>query len=106
MSEPVLSEVSSVRTLAGKLGRYRQIAQHDSAEEPESRALANALSDVESSCRKIALELLPALVRGEGQESKTIDVLIEIGEELGHILYHVKDSHFYGYIHDRYSAHE
>ena len=105
MSEPVLSEVSSVRALADRLGRYPQIGQHDSAEEPEGWALANGLSDIEGSCRRIALDLLPLLVR-ESHESETLDLLTGIGEELGHILYHIKDSRFYRYIYERHLADE
>jgi hypothetical protein len=64
----------------------------------EAATLAHAFSDLEVSFRKFLDEQLPRLVTAKVSPGEVKDLLLDIGEELRHILYHIRDPKFYKYI--------
>jgi hypothetical protein len=56
-------------------------------EHKEAWALADSLSDLESSFREFLDEILPKLASSEGEE--LYDLLLETAESFRHILYHI-----------------
>ena len=84
--------------MAGLLARIERIAAFDDEEEEEAWRLAHALCDIRDSCEKIAQNLFPAIMSSGLSEDDLEEALLSIGEELRHILYHVKACRFYGYV--------
>lgn len=72
-----LNEFQKLKKLAEKLQKYKYISKFDSDNEPEAWRLAHSLSDLE------------AVIQ---------NALLDIGEELRHILYHIKDPKFFDYL--------
>ena len=76
--------------LARRLDTRPRVTRHDEGDHKEAWALAHALSDLEEASRSLALDLIPR-IRAEGIEDSEIDnLLVDIGEELRQILYHLK----------------
>jgi len=94
----VLAGVDEVKDLAAVLETMLTVRKFDTAGEPASWNLAHGLSDIEESCRTITERLLPALVDSSGGPGEVHEILLDIGEELRHVLYHVRDMPFYGYL--------
>ena len=99
MTDPSLSlqDFEQVKALAEKLGNLAQVSQFNSADEPQSWTLAYALRDIEGSCLKLADVCIPRLLKCES-EDELLATLHDIGEELKHVIYHVKDVRYYSYI--------
>lgn len=93
-----LHDAEAVRLLAEKLQQFRCVSKFDD-DESEAGRLAHSLSDLERSFNEVLLGLLPALLRADGEEL-VYNVLLDIGEELRHILYHINDPKFFGYLKD------
>ena len=93
----LLKDAKSIKHLAEKLNQFNTISKFDSEDEPEAWRLAHSLSDLEQSFSEILDNYLPALCQAEAEESIN-RVLLDIGEELRHILYHIKDPKFFRYL--------
>ncbi|MDX1920437.1 MAG: hypothetical protein SFU25_06840 [Candidatus Caenarcaniphilales bacterium] len=100
MKDKVSQNIQDLNFLAEKLARNKSLIKFNNPNEsePESWSLAYALLELENSCSKFTKELLPKLVSENLSEDEINDLLHEIGEELRHILYHIKDSKFYSYL--------
>jgi len=96
--EKIFHDVNIVKNLSDKLSKCKYIKKFDKKDEPESWTLALAFNDLEDSFRKILVDLFPKLIQKELNESEIKDLLLDIGEEFRHIIYHIKDSNFYGYL--------
>jgi hypothetical protein len=92
-----LEEAAAVASLAKRLARSPQVAAFDERDNPESWGLAHALSDLED-CPKVVEAYIPRLTEQELQPSELEELLLDIGEELRHILSHIENSRFYGYL--------
>lgn len=97
--EKLLNSVESINLLANKLQRFEFVRKFDSENEPEGSRLANSLSDLEQSFVEILENFLP-LVCSSSNEEEIKNALLDIGEELRHILYHIKDPKFFSYLID------
>ena len=95
---PFLGTAEQINRFARTLARYHCVTKFDRSSEPEAGALAHAFSDLEQSVRTLLCELLPKLVAGNLSEQEAYDLLLQIGEELRHIQYHIRDSRFYNYL--------
>jgi len=90
--------VEELKLLSDVLRRSRKVASFDRQGEEASDTVAYALLDIRESCDKIYKTHLPAL-ETQGISSEDIDnIMLEIGWELEHILYHIKDSRYYAYL--------
>lgn len=89
-----------LKQLAETLQKYECVSKFDSDSEPEAWRLAHSLSDLEQSFKKVLDCYLPALCEADNEEA-THGALLDIGEELRHILYHIKDPKFFAYLFDK-----
>jgi len=94
----VLNDVNAIKELANRLSKCYAVSKFDKKGHSEAWTLAHALSDLEQSFRRILDVQLMRLSGEELNESEINDLLLEIGEELRHILYHIRDSEFYKYL--------
>lgn len=98
--ERLLGTVAELKALAERLSKCRDVAKLDQGDHREAWALAHAFADLEESFGRILDDQLKKLTAGELGESETLDLLLEIGEELRHVLYHIHDPRFYRYLKD------
>jgi hypothetical protein len=76
------------------------VNSHNQNKEIEAATIAHGLSDMEDSFNKIK-ELIPKLATNDILTTDQVeDILMSIGEELRHILYHINDMKFYDYLKD------
>ncbi|HEU5259118.1 MAG TPA: hypothetical protein VFU28_24190 [Vicinamibacterales bacterium] len=92
---------AELRELAERLNTCDQVKRYDTAEEKQAWTLAHNLLDLAESCQALLSDLLPKLREGEPDSDRLNTVLLEIGEELRHVLYHIRDSEFYAYLRDQ-----
>lgn len=100
MSEPtVLRDQTAIKRLAERLSQCPEVTKHDRGEEKEAGVLAHSFWDLEESFRTFLNEQLPRLINDRATPAELCDILLEIGEEFRHILYHIHDPKFYHYLH-------
>jgi hypothetical protein len=88
------------RRLTERLARLKAVSQFDQPGEPQAATLAHSLTDLEKSFREILDALLPKLLNESLDSDQLNEVLLDIGEELRHVLYHIRDPKFFGYLID------
>lgn len=88
----------AARELADRLANIPSVSRFDVTEEPQGSTIAHALSGIADSSSVILNDLLPKLFDETKSTDELDDVLLDIGEELRHILYHIKDTKYYGYL--------
>ena len=93
----IFKDSLEINKLAEKLQKYECVSKFDSENDPEAWRLAHSLSDLEESFREILDNSLPALREANNEEALN-NALLDIGEELRHILYHIKDPRFFAYL--------
>lgn len=93
-----LGNINTVKQLANFLSKCPQVNKLDHGKHNEAGTIAHAFSDLEDSFSKLMAEYFPKLAKREIKESEIKDCLLEIGEELRHILYHIHDPKFYKYL--------
>lgn len=96
---PKVLDFASEERLAGRLAHLSSLSRFDSPDEPQSVTVAHSLAGMEDSFHAIFLKLVPSLLENTDTVSD-VDVLHEIGEEIRHILYHIKDAEYYSYLLD------
>ncbi len=96
--ERVLKDVTEWEALAERLSKCPEVTRYDTGQEKEAWTLAHAFADLEESLRAFLDDQLPRLAQGNLQPSETYDLLLDIGEEFRHILYHIQDPKFYKYL--------
>lgn len=84
--------------LIDAISRCSRVREFDRPDEPEASTLAHAFLDLEESFKRFINEHLPELTRSDLSEQQVCDRLHEIGEELRHILYHIRDPRSYEYL--------
>ena len=96
----LLMTPENARQLAERLQRLESVTQFDQPGEPQAATLVHSLTDLEKSFREITDALLPRLLNKSLGPEQLNDVLLDIGEEFRHVLYHIKDPKFFGYLID------
>jgi hypothetical protein len=66
--------------------------------ESEAERLSHGLLDIEESFNKIYNEIVPKLLSKNLKIDEIDDLLLDIGEEFRHILYHINDSRYFEYL--------
>jgi hypothetical protein len=89
---------ANLSQMAQNLSVCEQVRQYDTSEEKEAWTLAHAFLDLTESFRKFSEEQLPKLSAGQMDSNQVNDLLLEIGEDFRHILYHIFDSRYYAYL--------
>jgi hypothetical protein len=100
MGRRLLEGVTEVKHLAEILSQCKSVARFDTDEEKQAWTLAHCFSDLEASFRAILEQHLPALISDSSLSQDVEDRLHDIGEELRHILYHIRDPRYYRYLLD------
>jgi hypothetical protein len=91
--------VTGIPELARLLSTSATVGSFDSGGESEAWALAHALIDMRDAFETINHELLERLVTLTDDDAIHA-CLLDIGEELRHVLYHIDDSNFFAYLRD------
>jgi hypothetical protein len=86
------------KELANILSQCKQVTKYDEGDNKEAWTMSHAFIDLETSFSKFSDELLPKLLNKNLSEKEIQKILIDIGEEFRHILYHIKDPKFYNYL--------
>jgi hypothetical protein len=95
----VIKTVEDVKRLADRLSRCPEVTHFDDGENKEAWGLADSFADLEDSFRAFLDDQLPRVVQGNLQPSEMHDLLLDIGEEFRHILYHILEQQkFYKYL--------
>lgn len=82
---------------AERLARLPEVTRFDDGDHKEAPALADSISDLESSFREFLEEILPKLASSEGDE--LYDLMLETAESFRHILYHILEQQkFFRYV--------
>jgi hypothetical protein len=97
----LLADAGEVVRLGEALDSLLPMRKFDHEGEPGGWNVAHGLADIELSCRTIVDERLPALMAAVNDPATCQEVLLEIGEDLRHILYHTRDMRFFRYLDDR-----
>lgn len=93
----LLGELENVEKLAEILSHSKDVTKYDDADNKEAWTIAQGFSDIEESFQRL-LNLLPKLLDDKITDSEINDLLLDIGEEFRHILYHIKDMRYYDYL--------
>lgn len=91
-------KLKKVKKLAKYLKDHKKISALSLEDEPGEWNVAYSFVELEESLQK-TLDLLRKLM--EEQPEKTLeDILLELGEEFRHIIYHIRDNRYYSYLFD------
>jgi hypothetical protein len=85
-------------SLIAILRKSKKVNSLDSDNEMEAVRLAHAILDMSDSFKAISEQLIPKLTSNEITSEEIEEILLDIGEELRHVVYHIKDTRFYDYI--------
>ena len=89
---------SEIKYLADSIFNIENVKKYCSDQHDEATTLAHAVVDIEKSCSILLNNSIPKLFDKTLSTEKKYDLLLDIGEELRHILYHINDSRFYNYL--------
>jgi len=98
MSERHLDTVDRVNQLAARLRQVLAVRRHDQGGEKAAAEIAQGLSDIEESCHALLFQHIPRLTASDTETGDVEDILLDIGEELRHILYHINDISYFAYL--------
>jgi len=84
--------------LARKLETCIDVAKLDTADEKEAWTLAHDILDLDEAFKELTSGLFRRLESAELSSDEINDVLLEIGEQLRHIRYHIDDSRYFAYL--------
>jgi hypothetical protein len=85
-----------VRKLSSKIKNSNVIKKNLPKWEHEADVIAIALLEIKQSFEKIYKDYIYRF----DNENKPDDILLDIGEEFRHVLYHIKDMNYFSYLFD------
>jgi len=91
----LLKRGEDINNLALRLQRSNKVNAFDNGDYKESGTLAHCFSDLESSFSTFLDILLPKLMIENITPEEIEDTLFDIGQELNHILYHIKTAKYF-----------
>jgi hypothetical protein len=95
-NERILQDMSIMAALAKRLARSADVSKFDAGvDDPEAWALAHVLSEFEESFSN-CLAILPRLI--EADSSEINELLLDFGEGLRNIVFHLENSRYYAYL--------
>lgn len=98
--EKLLEKDVTLKLLAEKISICSDLKTNQSSKNEEAWSIVHSLSDMEESFHKIYNEYLIKLLNNSLSQEEINDILLDIGEELRHISYHIKAPRFYKYLND------
>jgi hypothetical protein len=90
--------IEEAESLRRRLAQSAFVSRLDGDEHEEAGAIAYGLGDIAESCQEILDQRLPALRRPGISDEEIEELLIEIREDLRHILYHLSESRFFALV--------
>ena len=96
--EHILEKGEKIFNLAKTLSKSSKVNSYDDKKNKESWTLAHSFNDLEESFKTLMTVLFPKLMANSLHEDEINELLLDIGEEFRHIIYHIKDPNFYRYI--------
>ncbi len=93
-----LADMDTVKSLALVLSTCAEVNRYDQGSEREAWTLALAFGDIEESFSKIYNDLVPKLLTEALNPDEVKNLLLCIGEELRHVLYHIRDPQYFKYL--------
>jgi hypothetical protein len=96
----VLEDNANIKKLAERLERCAEVQAFNAGGDKEAWSIAHAFGDLEKSFLTVLEAQLPRLMDTTLEPSEIKDLLLDIGEEFRHILYHLKDMRFYRYLYE------
>ena len=94
MNEPIPDDPKLQLALAERWSETLDFSAYDRPDEPGAWNLIYSLKGIQDSCRSLLDEELPKVVAASTEEGLQ-DALLEVGIELGHLLYHVRDARYF-----------
>jgi K+/H+ antiporter YhaU regulatory subunit KhtT len=89
--------VEKLNAVTRNLEKCERVTMHTTKEENQADTLANALIDIEVAMENISREI-PKFYLEDLTSDEVDDLILELGEELRQILYHIEDSRVYDYL--------
>lgn len=93
-AKPVLD----IERLASLLALCPEVTRLNTPGEDEAWALAHHLTDLEEAFRVMLDDLFVKLGSPEADAAARYEVLLDIGEELRHVMYHIREARFFKYL--------
>lgn len=95
----VIRDVHDISRLAEKLSKSPEVARFNQGDHREEWALAGSFADLEESFRIFIDDQLPKLTNGTLSDEELSGLLIQIGVNFQHVLYHIlTQPKFYNYL--------
>ena len=91
---------AELKRIAERLSTCEQVTRFDTAEDKQAWSVAHDLLDLAESFRTYLNEQFPRLTDRNLNAEELNGVLLDMGEEFRHILYHIRNSEFYAYLRD------
>ena len=92
--------IEKLKALIKNLEKCERVTKYSTSEENQADTLANSFLDIENALNVIIKEQIPRLYLNDLDANDVDDLILDIGEELRHILYHIYDTKVYGYLRD------
>jgi len=92
------SNPDNIKVLADNLSKCPEVTRYDTEKEKEAWVLALSFDELEDSFNRFLYEHLPRLADTQATPSEVYNILLDIGEEFRHIMYHIHDPMFYKYL--------
>jgi len=89
---------NKINYLAKILLKSSKVNSYNDEENKEAWTLSHSINDIEESIKILLNEFFPKLRNETIQENEINDLLLDIGEEFRHIIYHIKDPKFFRYL--------
>ena len=89
--------IEKLKIITRNLEKCERVTKLSTKEENQADTLANALIDIEDTLKKINVHITK-LYLNDLKSEETDDLILELGEELRHILYHINDTSVYDYL--------
>jgi hypothetical protein len=90
--------IEKLKILTTNLEKCERVTRYSTQEENQADTLANGYIDMEASMTAITKKLIPQLYKADITSEEVDDIILDIGEELRHILYHINDTNVYDYL--------
>jgi len=90
--------IEKLSRITHNLKKCKRVIKYSTNEEDQADTLANSFIDIEESLKKIIMEEIPKMYTCDLSKEEVDDLILSIGEELRHLLYHIQDTKVYDYL--------
>jgi len=89
--------IEKLKIVFYNLEKCERVTKHTTNEENQAATLANALIDIQDALSKINIQISKLYLK-DLTKDEVDDLLLDIGEEFRHILYHINDTIVFDYL--------